>query len=88
MDGNVKIYKVVVKGNFSNLGKSDNGKVAYVITNSLDKAYNIVRKHLDNHDLGFGDDRELYDISILAENKEYSAYNILFMDDDILLKKE
>ena len=57
----MKLYEVVLRG----VGKY---RTSYVVAESTDIAYDIVRKYLDEKDIGFESDRELETITLLAEN--------------------
>jgi hypothetical protein len=44
---------------------------SYVIAKDLTEAYNKYEKYLDENDIGFKDDRELQQITLLAEETRY-----------------
>ena len=62
----MKLYEVVLRG-------VDKYRTSYVVAESTDIAYDIVRKYLDEKDIGFESDRELETITLLAENTDYPA---------------
>ena len=45
--------------------------VAYVVADGADEAYAVVRRHLDSLNLGFPAERELDNVTLLAEEKDY-----------------
>lgn len=66
----MKLYKVTLKGMLCNPTGKIHG-INYVIADSLDNAYKIVRDFLDKEDLGFEQERELDKIEVIAEEDFY-----------------
>jgi hypothetical protein len=55
---------------------------AYVIADTTDEAYKIVREILEEKNIGFYRERELRSITVLAQDKIYpAAPNILYHKD-------
>lgn len=73
----MNLYEVHLKGNIKNFDPS------YVVAESLDLAYKIVLDWLNKNDYGFLEDRELSNITILANEDEYSNYPRLFVSEKI-----
>lgn len=61
----LKLYRVTCKGMHDSHGS------AYVVALSPGRAYRIVREHLDREDFGFGKDRALKKIELVAEVGTY-----------------
>lgn len=65
------LYKVTLRGlTFSTTGTVYG--VSYVVATDPTEAYNKVRKFLNDKDYGFGYDRELHTIELLASSYEYN----------------
>jgi hypothetical protein len=77
---NLKVYYVKLKG-------FRERKINYVLTDSYDKAYKIVREWFDINDYGFNRERELDSVEIVAEEKEYTVYYNLYIDKDLIERK-
>lgn len=60
----MKLWKVVLRG----VGKY---RESYVVAENSVVAYSIVRTFLNDNDLGFEHERELDNITLLAENVQY-----------------
>lgn len=45
--------------------------IALVVATNPDAAYQKLRKHLDEQDLGYGKDRELETVELIAEDCDY-----------------
>ena len=66
-----KLYKVTCRGmTFGIAGGTVHG-IAFVVATNPDVAYRKLRKHLDKQDLGYGKDRELEKVELIAENIDY-----------------
>jgi hypothetical protein len=66
-----KLYLVRLKGmTYSTIGPAYG--LSYVVANDIAEAYKIVRKFLDDNNLGFARQRELDCITLLAETYQYT----------------
>ena len=66
----MKLYKVTLQGMTTNAIGPIYG-ISYVVAEDTDKAYTLVRAHLDQHDLGFRTSRELASVELIAEDVMY-----------------
>lgn len=69
----MNLYEVYLKGNLKYFNP------AYVVSISMDEAYETVLKYLQEHDYGFISDRGLHSIKIIAQDSIYSDHNMLFV---------
>jgi hypothetical protein len=65
-----QLYRVTLTGMKSSISGPAYG-CSYVIADSMDFAYEIVRDFLDKNNLGFHSDRVLEKIELIAEAKRY-----------------
>jgi hypothetical protein len=65
----VKLYLVRIRGGYSSV--STNYNEIYVIADNPTAAYDMVFDYLDKNDLCFTDDRELKNITLIAEASPY-----------------
>ncbi len=68
----MKLYRVTIRGMGALTSGQVNRQVSYVVADNAEIAYKTVRKYLDEKDLGFGWERELDKIELLAEEKDYT----------------
>jgi hypothetical protein len=71
----LNLYKVTLRGMTISSTNMIHG-ISYVVASDPTEAYNKVRKHLDEQDLGFSSDRELDKIELLASSKDYNDTKI------------
>ncbi len=67
----MNLYRVTLKGMTVPMGTSVAYGVAYVVADDPTAAYQKVRDSLDKEDLGFGKDRALDRVELLAEGEKY-----------------
>jgi hypothetical protein len=79
----ISLYKVVFRGLYNSTFHE-----SYVISDSLDSAYKVVREWLDKKEYGFSSDRELDHIDLIADNIVYDDIPILFLDEKRMFKME
>lgn len=73
---NSKLYRVTLRGmHYSSTGVIYG--IAYVVAEDTEKAYKKVRDSLEKRDIGFKSDRELLQIELLAEDKNYPDCNTI-----------
>lgn len=79
MENTNKLFKVTLKGmTHSSIGVEYG--VSYVVALDSDKAYQKVKKFLDENDIGYKRDRELSKIELIAEEHQYTDVgNMLFL---------
>ena len=66
-----RLYRVTVRGlSYSVTGVAYN--TSYVIAESADSAYNIVKTFLDKNGIGYPKERELDKVELIAENYMYT----------------
>ena len=71
MEKTKKLYRVTLKGmTYSSTGVVHG--ISYVVAKNSEEAYQKVREHLDEKDLGFSGDRELDKIELIAEAWDYT----------------
>lgn len=75
----MKLYLVKCKGMTSTIGGQTPHGLAYVVANDAENAYKILRKKLDEKDLGFYHERELDTIQLIAEEGNYPACGIVLL---------
>ena len=74
-----KLYRVILKGMTHNSTGVAYGD-SFVIAEDSNEAYLKVRKFLDEHDLGFTNDRCLESVQLIAEDYQYTPTgHILFI---------
>ena len=67
----MKLYRVTCKGmTFSSTGQAHG--IGYVVAESTDEAYRLMRADLDKRDLGFSKEREMHTIELLADEVPYA----------------
>lgn len=71
----MNLYKVTLRGMTSSSITMIHG-INYVVASDPTTAYNKVRKHLDENDIGFSSDRELDKIELIASSKDYNDTKI------------
>ena len=69
----MKLFRVKLKGMQGSTGSNTSHGTPYVIAPDPTTAYAMVKKYVDEHDLGFTYERELESIELLAETGEYPA---------------
>ena len=70
----MKLYRVTLRGMTSTLmGTQTAYGAPFVVADSLDGAYQVVRGYLDRKDLGFTRDREVDRVELLAEEGDYPS---------------
>lgn len=67
----MKLFKVTLKGMWFSANGVSHG-ISYAVAETLDEAYEKVRKYVDEKDLGFRKDRELATIELIADSKDYN----------------
>ena len=68
-----RLYRVTCRGMQTSIGSSVSHGIAYVVAENPDAAYQMVRRYLDDEDLGFSHERELEKIELLAEEAKYPS---------------
>jgi hypothetical protein len=63
----MNLYLVTLKGLSSSTGT--NFHDSYVVANSPDAAYQLVRDYLDKNDIGYSYERTLSCVTLMAEDK-------------------
>jgi hypothetical protein len=78
-EAGMNLYRVTLKGmTYSSVGVVYG--VSYVVAKDPTSAYKIVRKFLDSEDIGFGHQRILVKVELIAEEGKYPPCNtILFI---------
>ena len=76
MDGELKLYRVTLRGMTYNSTSMVHG-ISYVVAQNSDEAYLKVKNFLDTKDIGYKKDRELDKVELLASTYQYN--NIGFM---------
>lgn len=66
-----KLYRVTLKGMFSNNSSSPVYGVSYVVADNPSEAYNVVQNDLVQRDIGFDHQRALDKVELIAEDTEY-----------------
>ena len=75
----MKLYLVTCKGmTYTSTGNCPHG-IAFVVAEDSEKAYEKLRKYLDENELGFRHERELSKIELLADADKYPDVNRLFL---------
>lgn len=66
-----KLYRITLRGlKYNSTGVVEG--ISYVVATDAEKAYQKVRKRLDEKGYGFRKDRELDKIELIASNYEYT----------------
>ena len=66
----MKLYRVKLRGMQHSTVSTRYG-ISYVVAEDPTKAYNLVKKYVDDEDLGFSQDREMESVELLAETGGY-----------------
>lgn len=66
----MKLYRVTLRGMTSSIGSVCHG-TPYVVANDPTSAYETVLSYVNKKDYGFGPERELDKIELLAETGDY-----------------
>ena len=69
------LYKVTLRGMTTSSTGMIHG-INYVVATDPTEAYNKVREYLNYSDIGFGSDRELDKIELIASSKDYNDTKI------------
>lgn len=72
MENRLKLYKVTCQGMHGGLGDRHAHGIAYVVAENTYSAYKMLRKFLDENDLGYSGDRELKSVELIADSYIYS----------------
>jgi len=76
-----KLYRVTCRGMLDDTTGTAHG-IAYVVAKDPTSAYEMLRRYLDDNDLGFERDRELDSVELVAEGSDYPDCGIrLFLAD-------
>ena len=67
----MKLFLVKCRGMQSSIGSDCKHGVAYVVASDPTEAYSKLRGSLDKRDIGFGAERELQQIELLADSDDY-----------------
>jgi len=65
MNPDMRLYKIICRG----LSGTDYG-TAYAVAEDPEQAYRKVRRFLDEHTVGFPEDREMKTIELLADSSD------------------
>lgn len=77
-----KLYEVKTRFAPSMMGTDYN--TFYVVADNPDEAYQMVLRHLHQRDLGTWNDREMYSVTLLAEEVLYPyCHTILLTGEDL-----
>ena len=66
-----RLYRVTLRGMKYNSSGVAYG-VSYVVADDAEEAYRMVRRMLDEKDIGFARERELESVELIAENYRYT----------------
>jgi hypothetical protein len=66
----LKLYRITCKG------MRDSHGVSYAVAHDPSEAYQLVREHLDHQEFGFGKDRAMEKIELVAEVGTYTECGI------------
>lgn len=72
----LKLYLVRCRGMQATLSNHQAHGVAYVVAPDAAQAYQRVREHLDENDLGFDAEREMAAIELVADVAEYPGCGV------------
>ena len=75
----MKLYRVELQGLKNDYGAGSEYGVSYVVATDPTKAYEIVKTFLDERELGFGHDRRLKTITLLADEQHYGERHLLYV---------
>jgi len=68
----VKLFRITLRGMASTMmGTQVAHGAPYVVAESMDRAYEMVRDELDSRGLGFSKEREIEKCELLAEEGDY-----------------
>jgi hypothetical protein len=74
----MRLYRINLKGSLNICG------TPYVIANDPGEAYGIVKKFLQEEDVGYDKDREMRNIELLADTVQYPPCgDMLFISKDV-----
>jgi len=71
--GGMKLYQIRCRGMTYHTGGQTAHGIAYVVAPDAETAYQTLRKHLNEKNLGFEHERELDEMSMIADSEYYSA---------------
>lgn len=74
----MNLYLVKLRGMQSSATGAPHG-IAYVVAENAEDAYWVVKKNMDDEDLGFEGDRELDSIQLLATDKDFQYTPKLYL---------
>ncbi len=77
-----KLFRVTLRG-FNSFGE-ESYKTTYVVSKSLDEAYNRVKTYFEEKNYGYKKDRELEKIELIAEENSTSNIPLLFTGSAVL----
>ena len=70
----MKLYRVKLRGMKDTLmGTQTAYGAPFVVADDLNRAFEMVKNHLDKKDIGFSRDREIESIELLAEEGDYPS---------------
>lgn len=75
---NKKLYQIRCRGMQVAHGGGVGHGHAFVIATNPEEAYRKLRESLDRRDLGFGGDREMQSIELVAEDSDYPDCGMTF----------
>ncbi len=67
----MKLYKVTLRGMTTGIGSNTINGIACVVASDPKRAFEEVKKYVDENDLGFHHERELSKIELIAEEGDY-----------------
>lgn len=77
----IKLFRVTCRGMHNSLGSGQTHGIGYVVAENPQRAYECMRKSLDDRKLGFHSERELLTIELIADASEYPACGVtLYLD--------
>ena len=71
MEKTNKLYKIILRGMTHNSIGTAYG-ISYVVAENSDEAYQKVKKFLDEKNLGYAKERELFQAELIAEAYQHS----------------
>lgn len=72
----MNLYLVTCRGMTGSIAGGTADGVAYVVANDPNEAYEKLRRYLVDKDLGFGSDRQLRKVELLAEEGLYPTCSL------------
>jgi|GEM_PF-2464461 len=80
------LFKVTIN---ARIGSGIDYQNSYVVADSMDEAYSLVKKFLDKEDICFSDERELKSVSLIADTDRYpKCGTLLFISDKVKYFKD